>query len=297
VVANKALLVERAKTLGLNVKLFDYNQADEMTSDGLYVLDVSLSEPVVIGQPSITNAAYIIECLRLAASGCRNGQFSGLVTGPINKGNINQAGMAFSGHTEWLANFCNVDKPVMVLQNKKMRIALLTTHSALKDVCAQVTFDNIIETVSIIHNDFNEYFKTKNPRIAVCGLNPHAGDDGSFGREEIDIIAPAVEQLRTNNINVFGPISADTAFTQDNLQNCDVVLAMYHDQGLPVIKSHGFHDTVNVTLGLPFVRTSVDHGTAYELAGSLDAKPMSLICAINTAIRLVKRKSHATQTA
>ena len=243
-----------------------------------------LDNKVSIGNPDIRNANYIIDILSYGALGCLKNEFKGLVTGPINKELINQSGFEFSGHTEFLADISNVKKVVMLLMNTKLKIALLTTHIPLSEVPSKISKKNLEETVSIISEEFKNTWKIKNPSICVLGLNPHAGEGGYIGHEEEEILKPFVN---SSPKNVFGPISADTAFIEENINKYDVFLAMYHDQGLPVIKSMGFGNTLNVTLGLPFIRISVDHGTAYEIAGKNKADFSSMDEALKTSFSLL----------
>ena len=243
-----------------------------------------LDNKVSIGNPDIRNANYIIDILSYGALGCLKNEFKGLVTGPINKELINQSGFEFSGHTEFLADISNVKKVVMLLMNTKLKIALLTTHIPLSEVPSKISKKNLEETVSIISEEFKNTWKIKNPSICVLGLNPHAGEGGYIGHEEEEILKPFVN---SSPKNVFGPISADTAFIEENINKYDVFLAMYHDQGLPVIKSMGFGNTLNVTMGLPFIRISVDHGTAYEIAGKNKADFSSMDEALKTSFSLL----------
>ncbi len=243
-----------------------------------------LDNKVSIGNPDIRNANYIIDILSYGALGCLKNEFKGLVTGPINKELINQSGFEFSGHTEFLADISNVKKVVMLLMNTKLKIALLTTHIPLSEVPSKISKKNLEETVSIISEEFKNTWKIKNPSICVLGLNPHAGEGGYIGHEEEEILKPFVN---SSSKNIHGPISADTAFIKENINKYDVFLAMYHDQGLPVIKSMGFGNTLNVTLGLPFIRISVDHGTAYEIAGKNRADFSSMDEALKTSFSLL----------
>jgi len=214
-----------------------------------------------------------------------------MVTAPVHKGIINEAGIVFSGHTELIAELCAVSKPVMMLANRDLRVALVTTHLPLSEVPAAINCDVIRDVISVVHHDLRSRFGLNSPRILVCGLNPHAGEDGHLGREEIEVIAPCLNTLAKQGIRLTGPIPADTAFAPHLLEQADVVVAMYHDQGLPVIKAQGFGKTVNITLGLPIIRTSVDHGTALNLAGTGKASAESLLAAISQAIKLCKDRS------
>jgi 4-hydroxythreonine-4-phosphate dehydrogenase len=239
--------------------------------------------PVSPGVLDPRNAQYVHDCISTATEACLSGRYMAMVTAPVHKGIINEAGITFSGHTELIAKLCGVDKPVMMLANRDLRVALVTTHLPLREVPESINSDNIAQVVRIVHHDLRKKFGIHDPRILVCGLNPHAGEDGHLGREEIDIITPCLNTLRGQGMNVSGPIPADTAFAPHMLEQADVVVAMYHDQGLPVIKASGFGETVNITLGLPIVRTSVDHGTALSLAGTGKAQANSLLAAIEQA--------------
>jgi 4-hydroxythreonine-4-phosphate dehydrogenase len=232
------------------------------------------------------NAGYVLQTLDLAIDGCREGRFAGLVTGPVQKSVINDAGVAFSGHTEYLADRCGVHRVVMLLVAGELRVALATTHVPLREVATLITEQLIGEVLDVLHRDLKRRFELPSPRILVAGLNPHAGESGHLGREELESIAPALEAARARNYNVVGPLPADTVFTPKYLANADAILAMYHDQGLPALKAVGFGAAVNVTLGLPIVRTSVDHGTALDLAGSGTLDQGSLAAAIALAGRL-----------
>ncbi len=273
IVADRDMLARRAKLLGLKIDLDNYKLC--------HIPLAVLEEP---GKLNVANAVYVLECLRFATQGCLDGQFQGLVTGPVHKGIINEAGFAFSGHTEFLAELTGSPLPVMLMVTKTFKVALLTTHLPLVSIPAAVTEEKISQTVAIIAKDFKKYFQIEKPRIAVCGLNPHAGENGHIGREEVEIISPTVEKLKRQGYRVHGPISADTAFTPEALKRCDVVLAMYHDQALPVVKTVDFDTGVNMTLGLPILRTSVDHGTALHLAGSGQASSTSLASAMSLGL-------------
>ncbi len=263
----------------------DLNLIEEDSDDeGVIFKHFPLEKNVSIGNPDVGNANYIIDILSHGALGCLKNEFKGLITGPINKELINQSGFEFSGHTEFLADISNVKKVVMLLMNTKLKIALLTTHIPLSEVPSKISKKNLEETISIISDEFENTWKIKNPSICLLGLNPHAGEGGYIGHEEEDILKPFVN---SSPKNVYGPISADTAFIEENINKYDVFLAMYHDQGLPVIKSMGFGNTLNVTLGLPFVRISVDHGTAYEIAGKNKADFSSMDEALKTSFSLL----------
>jgi len=244
---------------------------------------------VVPGNPDPANADHVLAALRRAVQGCREGEFAALVTGPVHKATINRAGHRFSGHTEFIAAECGGLRPVMMLMSPELRVALVTTHLPLSAVPAAVTADSLRHVLEVVHHDLNSRFGIPAPRLLVCGLNPHAGEQGYLGREEIEIIEPVLDTLRRAGLDLTGPVPADTAFTPESLRGMDAVVAMYHDQGLPPLKARGFGDIVNVTLGLPILRTSVDHGTAFSLAGSGRARADSLRAAIACAGRLSRR--------
>ena len=281
VVADRGLLEERARKLRVRVRFSDFPAAG-----GLMVRHVPLAAPAVAGRLDPANSGYVLRTLELAAKGCRDGTFDAMATGPVQKSVINDAGIAFSGHTEFLAERMGARHVVMMLAGGGMRVALATTHVALKDVARNITWEGLERTLSVIHHDLVERFAIKRPRIAVTGLNPHAGEAGYLGREEAEIIAPVVAAMRSRGWDVAGPLPADTLFTPVRLKKYDCVLAMYHDQGLPVLKYASFGAGVNVTLGLPIIRTSVDHGTALDLAGTGKAEAGSLIEAVRFAARL-----------
>jgi 4-hydroxythreonine-4-phosphate dehydrogenase len=247
---------------------------------------IATLNPVTVGQLSVGNSAYVLKLLDVAAQGCLEGKYSAMVTCPLHKGIINDSGLDFSGHTEYLADLSRTENVVMMLLNKHMRVALATTHLPLKDVSSSITTESLITTLNVLINDMQTKFAISKPRIAVCGLNPHAGEDGYLGMEEIDTINPVIKQFQAKGHHVYGTIPADTLFTEDKLQHCDAVLAMYHDQGLAPLKYAGFGKSVNITLGLPFIRTSVDHGTALDIAGKNLASSDSLLEAIKLAREL-----------
>jgi len=293
-IADPALLLERAAALRLPLRIepFRPDAPPAPSPPGrLLVEPVALGAPVTAGTPNPANAGYVIETLRHACAGCQSGRFAALVTAPVHKGVINDAGMPFSGHTEFFAAMTGIAQPVMLLVAGELRVALLTTHLALRDVPAQVTAARIRAVVLTLHEGLQRLFGIGAPRITVLGLNPHAGESGHLGTEERDIIGPALAGLAAAGIGVTGPVPADSAFTPQRLAHCDAVLAMYHDQGLTVLKHVGFGHAVNVTLGLPIIRTSVDHGTAFELAGTGKADPGSLLAAVELASRLVQRRA------
>ncbi len=277
---DKTLYSELIDTYNIDLNLID----ESSSKKGVIFKHFPLENKVSFGNPDKRNASYIIDILSYGALGCLKNEFKGLVTGPINKELINQSGFEFSGHTEFLADISNVKKVVMLLMNSKLKIALLTTHIPLSEVPSKISKKNLQETICIISEEFENTWKIKNPSICLLGLNPHAGEGGYIGHEEEDILKPFVN---SSPKNVYGPISADTAFIEENIDKYDVFLAMYHDQGLPVIKSMGFGNTLNVTLGLPFVRISVDHGTAYEIAGKNKADFSSMDEALKTSFSLL----------
>lgn len=290
-IADPVMLVERAERLGLPLEIIEYDPqvAPVAHKAGtIKVLPVSLNVPCIPGELNSENGSYVVETLRLACEGNMTGEFKAIVTGPVHKGLINKAGIPFSGHTEYFAQQANCPDVVMMLATPGLRVSLMTTHIPLAYVSKAITFERIEKITRILDKDLKQKFGIKEPKIYVCGLNPHAGEDGHLGREEIETIAPALDSLRAEGIHLVGPLPADTIFQQKYLDDADAVLAMYHDQGLPVLKYKGFGSSVNITLGLPFIRTSVDHGTAVELAGTKDADPGSFRAALNNAIELVK---------
>ena len=285
------LLRRRAALLGLPLTLRDYQPgvaAQPQQAGTLTLLQVDTAQPVTAGELCVANSHYVLETLMRACDGCLNGEFAALITGPVHKGVINDADIPFTGHTEFFADRAGGDVVVMMLATEELRVALATTHLPLKDVSAAITRDTLHEVITILHRDLLQKFGLPHPHIFVCGLNPHAGESGHMGREEIDTIIPALNELRQQGIQLTGPLPADTLFQPKYLQHADAVLAMYHDQGLPVLKFQGFGRAVNITLGLPFIRTSVDHGTALELAGLGQAEPGSFITALNLAITMIK---------
>lgn len=290
-VASSQLLSERAMQLGLSIELRNVGPGAWPTipapAGSLYVWDTPLAAPAVAGQLDQNNAAYVLQTLTRAGTGCIDGSFAGMITAPVHKGVINEAGIPFSGHTEFLAELTATEQVVMMLATRGLRVALVTTHLPLRDVATAITAERLVRVTHILHSDLVEKFGITKPRILVCGLNPHAGEGGHLGREEIEVIEPTLAQLRSEGLNLIGPLPADTLFTPKYLEHCDAVLAMYHDQGLPVLKYKGFGAAVNVTLGLPIIRTSVDHGTALDLAGSGNIDTGSLQVALETAYQMV----------
>ena len=294
IIADPALLETRARELGLNITLrrFDADEEPAPCRPGaLYYLPIKLNAPVRTGITDPANANYVLKTLDRAIEGCGKGDFDALVTGPVHKGVINDAGIPFTGHTEYLATRSGTPRVVMMLVTKGLRVALVTTHLPLSQVAAAISQESLSEVITVLNTALQTHFNIKQPRIRVLGLNPHAGENGHLGKEEIELIIPVLETLRGQGYRLEGPVPADTAFTPCSLVNTDVVLAMYHDQGLPVLKHLGFGKAVNITLGLPFIRTSVDHGTALELAGSGQASSDSLLAALAQAVEMVNNNA------
>ncbi|AUY34432.1 4-hydroxythreonine-4-phosphate dehydrogenase PdxA [Pseudomonas sp. PONIH3] len=293
-ITSRDLLAERATQLGLNVKLITVVPTawpeQPAAAGSLYIWDTPLARPVTAGQLDKANAAFVLETLTRAGQGCLDGHFAGMITAPVHKGVINESGIAFSGHTEFLADLTHTTQVVMMLATHGLRVALVTTHLPLRDIAEAITGERLERVTRILHADMRDKFGIANPRILVCGLNPHAGEGGHLGREEIDIIEPALQRLRAEGMDLRGPLPADTLFTPKYLEHCDAVLAMYHDQGLPVLKYKGFGAAVNVTLGLPIIRTSVDHGTALGLAGTGRIDTGSLRVALQTAYQMAENR-------
>ena len=289
ILADVQMLQQRAKQLNIDVELIPFQGEKRSSLAGqLFVEHVPLAKPVILGQLDSANAAYVLEQLRRSADYAMSGRSVGVATAPVQKSIINDAGILFSGHTEFYQEFAGVDRVVMMLATKTLRVALATTHLPLRDVPDAITKERLHQVIDILIQDLKSKFKIAQPRILVCGLNPHAGEDGYLGREEIDVINPVLEIYRAQGIDMTLSLPADTLFTPDHLKETDAVLAMYHDQGLPVLKSQGFGEAVNITLGLPFIRTSVDHGTALSLAGTGQAKSSSLHVAVDLAIDLAR---------
>lgn len=294
VIADPEVLAQRARQHGLTLTLdsYDPTQPPEPGAAGkLKILPLPTLTPVIPGQLAPDNAAYVLDCLRRGVAGCLSGEFTGLVTGPVHKGIINQAGVAFTGHTEFLAQLCGVPRVVMMLAAPGLRVALATTHLPLREVSGAISREDLEGTLRLLNQDLKKRFGIARPRILVCGLNPHAGEGGHLGREEIEIIEPALESLRAEGMQLWGPLPADTLFVPRYLDGADAVLAMYHDQGLPVLKHMGFGQAVNITLGLPIIRTSVDHGTALAIAGTAAADSRSLEAAIKMALAMAQQES------
>jgi 4-hydroxythreonine-4-phosphate dehydrogenase len=298
VVADRDLLRARAQMLGVALRLNDASGAATRHRAGtLLVHHVPLARPAVAGRLDPANGGYVLRALEVAADGCRDGAFDALVTAPLQKSVINEAGIAFTGHTEFLAQRTGAPHVVMMLVGGGLRVALATTHLALKEVARAITAESLERTLRVLRGDLAARFGIAKPRILVAGLNPHAGESGFLGHEESDIIIPLLDRLRRQGFDLVGPLPADTLFSRQRLKGCDCVLAMYHDQGLPVLKYASFGSGVNVTLGLPIIRTSVDHGTALDLAGSGRAAAGSLVEAIRLAAQLAARARRAQATA
>jgi len=289
VLADLNLLQQRATMLNLEVELIAYTGQQQSSAVGqLYVEHVSVNEPVIEGELNPNNSAYVLEQLRRSADYAMSGQSVGVATAPVQKSVINDAGIAFSGHTEYYQEFAGVARVVMMLATKTLRVALATTHLPLRAVADAITVERLHQVIDILLHDLTTKFKISQPKVLVCGLNPHAGEGGYLGMEEIEVINPVLESYRAQGIDLSLSLPADTLFTPENLKDADAVLAMYHDQGLPVLKSQGFGEAINITLGLPFIRTSVDHGTALSLAGTGQAKSSSLNVAVDLALDLAR---------
>lgn len=285
-IADPELLEARARQLGLPFEATAYDDTLAPQRGTVKIAPVGMAVPSRPGFPDTRNADYVLRTLRRACHGCMAGEFHAMVTAPVQKSVISEAGHPFTGHTEFLAGETGAEAIVMLLTCARMRVALATTHLALADVPAAITGDRLRSVLRVLHRDLHNRFGIVTPRIAVLGLNPHAGESGYLGREEIEVITPTLERLRAEGLLLTGPLPADTAFTPRVLDQADAILAMYHDQGLPVLKYAGFGDAVNVTLGLPIIRTSVDHGTALDLAGRGGADAGSLRSALRMAIEL-----------
>ncbi|NOQ87909.1 MAG: 4-hydroxythreonine-4-phosphate dehydrogenase PdxA [Gammaproteobacteria bacterium] len=287
VIADPELIKQRADQLSTDIQLQLHKNTEELSdfyqADKLNIIPLSLNSQCQAGVLNPDNSAYVLKMLDLAHDLCLQKKVDAMVTGPVQKSIINQAGFTFTGHTEYLADKTD-STPVMMLATKDLRVALATTHLPLKDISGAITRESLSDVLTILDEFLRQQAAIKKPKILVCGLNPHAGEDGNLGDEEINIITPVIEKLKHQNMNLLGPLPADTLFTPKYLEHADAVLAMYHDQGLPVLKYSGFGKAVNITLGLPFIRTSVDHGTALDLAGTGTASNSSLIEAIKMAI-------------
>ncbi|WML92492.1 4-hydroxythreonine-4-phosphate dehydrogenase PdxA [Thiothrix lacustris] len=296
IIADPAVLRDRARQLGIALRLRPYTPDEDQrpcNAGECFILPVACAEPVETGVLNPANAEYVLQTLRRATTGCLNGEFAAMVTAPLHKGIINDAGIPFTGHTEFLAELTNASLPVMMLTAGTLRVALATTHVPLGMVSFLITQALLEEVLVILHRDLQEKFGITDPHILICGLNPHAGEGGHLGMEEIDVIIPTIQHLQQQGMRLTGPLPADTLFTPRHLQGADAVLAMYHDQGLPVLKYAGFGKAINITLGLPIIRTSVDHGTALDLAGTGKAETGSLREAIELAVQLGKNKQKA----
>jgi 4-hydroxythreonine-4-phosphate dehydrogenase len=292
VLGDPELIKSRARSAGIEVEVVTRASPEALEPHALGVLQVLplvLRAPSVPGRLDTANAAYVLEMLRLGGELCLSGRAQALVTAPVQKSVITHSGVPFSGHTEFLAELCGGRQPVMMLASPQLRVALATTHLPLRAVPDALGREQLERTLRIVHADLHTKFGIATPRIIVLGLNPHAGESGTLGTEEQTLIEPVVRALAAGGLHVEGPVPADTAFTRESLERCDAVLAMYHDQGLPVIKALSFGEVVNVTLGLPIVRTSVDHGTALALAGTGRARPDSLFAAVDLACELAAR--------
>lgn len=286
------LLRNRASALDLPLSLTEFDAATKQKhiAKSLRIIPVKTKTSTIPGQLNTDNAEYVLTLLKTACAGCIDKTFDAMVTAPVQKSIINDAGYLFSGHTEFLAENCNQGFPVMMLANNVLKVALVTTHIPLTKVSAAITKETLSRVLKIVDNDLRNKFSINHPRILVCGLNPHAGEGGHLGNEENDIIIPVLNELTNQGLHLTGPHPADTAFTSEMINNSDVIVAMYHDQGLPVLKSLGFGETVNITLGLPIIRTSVDHGTALHLAGTGNASSSSLMAAIKCAMDMTCHK-------
>jgi 4-hydroxythreonine-4-phosphate dehydrogenase len=292
VIADKNMLLQRAELLGIDLRVCDFSASHESATrpNTLRVIHVPL---VAESRPGVLNAAnsqYVLTTLCRATQGCQNGEFSGMVTAPVHKGVINEAGISFTGHTEFLAEQTGTKQAVMMLVGGGMRVALATTHLQLKDVAAAITVPLLENVLRIIQRDLQHRFGIVQPRILVAGLNPHAGEGGYLGSEELEVMIPVLDKLRGEGMEVSAPLPADTLFAPHLLAQCDCVLSMYHDQGLPVLKHASFGKGVNVTLGLPIIRTSVDHGTALDLAGTGKAEVGSLLEAVKLAALMAQHE-------
>ena len=293
IIGSADLLRQRALELNLAIKIKAFNPEDHATTHAagnLTVFNVDLIKPVICGKTNRLNSPYVLKTLSTATQGCIDGLFDAMVTGPVDKGIINDAGFAFSGHTEFIAEITG-GYPVMMLATPGLRVALATTHLPLKDISAAITPECLNSVISILEQDLRTRFNIAKPKILVCGLNPHAGEKGHLGTEEITVITPVINTFKQQGLDIVGPLPADTLFTPKYLDTADAVLAMYHDQGLPVLKYQGFGNAVNITLGLPIIRTSVDHGTALDLAGTGKANLGSLLFALKTALIMTSQSS------
>ncbi len=288
IIADVDMLKARAAMLGNSIRIREYEFGSQPSLGELCVLHQPLEKQPVCGQLDTANSASLLDGLRRATDGCLKGEFSALVTAPLQKSIIIDAGIPFTGHTEYLAELTDTPKPVMLLAADKLRVALASTHLPLRDVSDFLTTEKIVQTLNVLHKDLQQKFRIPDPEIVVCGLNPHAGEGGHLGTEDQEVIAPAIRACVSAGMNVRGPLPADTAFTPA-AGHADAILAMFHDQGLPVVKFAGFGNAINVTLGLPIIRTSVDHGTALNIAGKGVADSGSMIAAVKLAADLASR--------
>jgi len=291
VIADQQMMQQRAEQLNLSVQFSVYQKHKEPSinkAGEIKIFNINCQEPVQAGRLNSANSHYVLDTLTRATEGCLAKEFDAIVTAPLHKGIINDAGVPFTGHTEFLAELTQAELPVMMLAADSLRVALATTHLPLKDVSDAITQESLKQVITILHQDLVTKFGIENPHILICGLNPHAGESGHMGNEEIDTIEPVISECKKMGMNLSGPLPADTLFTPKYLKTADAVLAMYHDQGLPVLKHVGFGHAINITLGLPIIRTSVDHGTALDLAGTGKATTGSLVAAIDSAIEMAK---------
>jgi 4-hydroxythreonine-4-phosphate dehydrogenase len=293
VFADPQLIEQRARQLNIELDVVCLESPDSACGfqrpGTIHVFPIPLAAPVTAGELNPQNAHYVLSMLEQATQACMSLACHGLVTAPLHKGIINDAGIKFSGHTEFLAELTQIPLPVMMLETEGLRVALATTHLPIREVADAIDTEHLTRIIEILHNDLMTKYGIAQPTIFVCGLNPHAGESGHLGTEEQRIIEPVLQQLRSKGMSLIGPLPADTIFSPENLSQADAFLAMYHDQGLPVLKYKGFGQAINTTLGLPIIRTSVDHGTALSLAGSGKVDSRSFFLAINTALDLVKR--------
>ena len=276
-VADLTLLRQAAERLGFDDSIIEWQPGKHIPTGQLACFPVKMASLAIPGRLNVENAPYVLETIRRAVLLIQAGHAEAIVTGPVHKGIINEAGVPFSGHTEFLADLGNVSQPVMMLTAPGLRVVLVTTHLPLLDVPAAITAEKLEDVIRIAHDSLRRQFGITQPRLQVLGLNPHAGEGGHLGHEEEQVILPVIEKLRSQGMDLEGPVPADTAFTPPRIEGCDAVVAMYHDQGLPVLKHLGFGQAVNITLGLPFIRTSVDHGTALDIAGNGQASASSLL--------------------
>jgi len=293
-VANSELLLERAKHLGLSLKIKPFTTNMDLHQAGsLIVYDLQLQVPVVPGQLDLAQAQYVLDSIKTATNLCLDGIAQAMVTGPVHKGIINEAGISFSGHTEYIAKLCHGKDVVMMLASKQLKVALVTMHVPIVEVPTLITQGRLEQTIGILHHALKQDFGLPNPKIAVCGLNPHAGENGHIGTEEQTIIIPVLEKLKSQGMQLVGPLPADTVFAPHHAKQYDAILAMYHDQGLAPLKALAFGEIVNISLGLPIIRTSVDHGTALDIAGTKHSDESSLVLAVQYAIKLAQQRMNS----